>query len=357
MKLFFDESGQSGCILRREDLLNFKTQPTFAVGALAISSASEEEVLRAKYKRFKEKYHITDEIKGNELLTRERNRELNYFKKHILNDKQFFVILYDKKFYLATLLLYGLIGRAYQEQMIVHFYQQATFLALQDDAFFVKYLQYIESPSPETFKMYLDYLITYEYKPFDVEENAVISMARKIQENHAEDKFYDDFLSFGWYDNPKFTNVINLNALSELIYVIKAELKFDNATTEYIHDHIIEFESTFKTELQDYGIDIQFADSKTEELLQITDNAVSILRHAYDRMIRYCRAEQQYEEASTWDMKLMASLMDIISVPHINFTVFLIFHRPAVRPHLRNCKGVHPPAVPDGCHALVCIRI
>ena len=105
MKLFFDESGQSGCILRREDLLNFKTQPTFAVGALAISSTSEEKVLRAKYKRFKEKYHITDEIKGNELLTREKNRELNYFKKHILNDKQFFVILYDKKFYLATLLL------------------------------------------------------------------------------------------------------------------------------------------------------------------------------------------------------------------------------------------------------------
>lgn len=38
MKIYFDESGQSGCVLQREDLLNFREQPTFAIGALVVKN-------------------------------------------------------------------------------------------------------------------------------------------------------------------------------------------------------------------------------------------------------------------------------------------------------------------------------
>lgn len=321
MKIYFDESGQSGCVIQKNDLLNFRTQPTFAIGALVIPSEAEEKVLLAKYNCFKNKYGIQGEIKGSDLLTRARNRELAYFLKHILDDRHFFVILYDKRFYLSTLILHGLIGIEYQQEMINHFYEQATFLALQKDDFFLEYLRHIESPSPESFHAYLSYIVNYEYQMYDVKENAVVAMASKILEARIEDKCYDDFLSFGWYENPKLTNVINLNALSELIYFIKAELNFTNQSVTYIHDHILEFEDTFESELKDCGIEVVFADSKDEPLLQVADNVVSILRHAYDRMITACKAERQWEESSAWDMKLLASVVNKMTVGHIKFTV------------------------------------
>ena len=42
MKIYFDESGQSGCVLQREDLLNFREQPTFAIGALVVKNEKDE---------------------------------------------------------------------------------------------------------------------------------------------------------------------------------------------------------------------------------------------------------------------------------------------------------------------------
>ena len=321
MKIFFDESGQSGCVIQKNDLLNFRTQPTFAIGALVVPTESDEKVLLEKYSRFKDKYNIQGEIKGSDMLTRDRNRELSYFLKHILDGHHFFAILYDKRFYLSTLILHGMIGIEYQQEMIHHFYEQATFLSLQKDDFFLEYLRYIENPSPESFHEYLNYIINYEYQMYDVTENAVVTMAGKILEAHIEDKCYDDFLSFGWYENSKLTNVINLNALSELIYFIKAELNFKNQSVTYIHDHILEFEDTFESELKDCGIEVVFADSKDEPLLQVADNAVSVLRHTYDRMITACKAERQWEESSAWDMKLLATVVNKMTVAHIKFTV------------------------------------
>lgn len=52
MKIFFDESGQSGCILQKEDLLNFRNQQTFAVGAVIVKSDAESEKLIIQYKAF-----------------------------------------------------------------------------------------------------------------------------------------------------------------------------------------------------------------------------------------------------------------------------------------------------------------
>lgn len=42
MKIYFDESGQSGCVLQREDLLNFHEQPTFTIGALVVKNEKDE---------------------------------------------------------------------------------------------------------------------------------------------------------------------------------------------------------------------------------------------------------------------------------------------------------------------------
>ena len=92
-------------------------------------------------------------------------------------------------------------------------------------------------------------------------------MSKKIIEDEPE-LFYDDFMTFGWYDNPEQTNVINLNALAELIYVVKNTLGLHNCEIQYIHDNMNEFENTFKSELQGYGIEVSFADSKALVPLQ-----------------------------------------------------------------------------------------
>ena len=102
MKIYFDESGQTGCVLQKDDLLNFRIQPTFALGALIIPTETDEKKMLEKYTAFKRKYGIEGEIKGNELLTRNRNKELEYIIKHIFDDSHFHIIFYDKRFYIST---------------------------------------------------------------------------------------------------------------------------------------------------------------------------------------------------------------------------------------------------------------
>ena len=121
MKIYFDESGNSGCVLRNEDILNFATQPTFAVGAVFVDSEDDEKELVLKYKKFKKKFGIVEPIKGSEMLTRNRNEELTYFLKNILDDKHFYIILYDKRFYITTLFLNSIAGREFQQNYPVCF--------------------------------------------------------------------------------------------------------------------------------------------------------------------------------------------------------------------------------------------
>ena len=51
MKIYFDESGQSGCVLQKEDLLNFQTQPTFALSALVLYDEQDEARVIDEYEK------------------------------------------------------------------------------------------------------------------------------------------------------------------------------------------------------------------------------------------------------------------------------------------------------------------
>ena len=323
VKIYFDESGQSGCILQKEDILNFQEQPTFALAALVVKDDKDEKKIIRKYLNFKKKYGISEEIKGNELLTRECNEHLKYILKNIFDNNHFFILIYDKKFYLSTLLLTSLFGIEYQSTIPQHYYQQATFLSKQKDEFFIEYLKFIERPTLESFSNYLNFIIGYDYINNNLEENAVLTIAKEIKEKQIEVTFLRDFMTFGWYKDENITNLINLNALSELIFFIKSELDFSNDDIEYYHDNIKEFEDTFKDELQGHGINIEFLDSKKVIPLQIVDNVVSIFRHAYDKTIMHATLNELWEKQSEWDLKLMSNLQRKLSVEHINYTVSL----------------------------------
>ena len=62
MKIYFDESGQTGCVLLKKDMLNFANQPVFALGAVIAKDDNDERLLLEKYKKFKEKFKIVGEI-------------------------------------------------------------------------------------------------------------------------------------------------------------------------------------------------------------------------------------------------------------------------------------------------------
>ncbi|MBQ2909896.1 MAG: hypothetical protein IJE53_03745 [Bacilli bacterium] len=321
MKIYFDESGQSGCIFKKDDLLNFKSQPTFAVGALVIKDDSDYKTVYKKYDNFKKKFNIRGEVKGSDLLTKEKNNELKYLLRYLFDNTHYYVLIYDKRFYIATLLLTSLFGFVYQSQLTTHYYQQATVLSKQKDDFFIQYLNFIENPSKNSLIKYLEFLINYEYVNFNLQENAVVEISKMILDDNQAEDFYKDFMTFGWYKDANIVNLINLNALSELIYFIKNDIGFNNENICYIHDSIDEFEDVFKDELSNCGIDVNFEESKNNYMLQIIDNITSIVRHAYDKSLKHSEDKKLWKESSEWDLKLLASVQHKLSVYHINYTV------------------------------------
>lgn len=321
MKIYFDESGQTGCVLLKNNMLNFDNQPIFALGAVIVKDDNDEKLLLEKYKKFKEKFEIYGEIKGSELTTREKNEQLNYFLKNILDSEHFVINFYDKKFYLATLLELALIGREFQQVHTIQFYHLASQLSFEDDEFFIEYCKYIENPSPEGFHKYLIYLKSYSYKYVTEEYNGIKLTAQAILDDKNENLFYDDFLTFGWYENDKIANLINLNALSELISFVKMDTTVPNSEILYIHDKIDGFESTMKSELLQFGINIVFPRDNEPELLQLADNVASIYCHAYVKMKTLFSQKKEWAESSEWDMRLFSQLLSIIKRKNIKFTV------------------------------------
>ena len=321
MKIYFDESGQTGCVLLKNNMLNFGKQPIFALGAVIVQDDNDEKFLLEKYRKFKEKFQIDGEVKGNELITRDRNEELNYFLKNILDSEHFVINFYDKKFYLATLLELAIIGREFQQVHTIQFYHLASQLSFEEDEFFIEYCKYIENPSPERFHKYLIYLKNYSYKYVTEEYNGIKLTAKEILDGKNENLFYDNFLTFGWYENDKITNLINLNALSELISFVKMDTTVPNSEILYIHDKIDGFESTMKSELLQFGINIVFPRDNEPELLQLADNVASIYCHAYVKMKTLFSQKKEWAESSEWDMRLFSQLLSIIKRKNIKFTV------------------------------------
>ena len=46
MKIFFDESGQTGCVVSKKNLLNFSDSPTFALGAIVVNEQDEKRLIK-----------------------------------------------------------------------------------------------------------------------------------------------------------------------------------------------------------------------------------------------------------------------------------------------------------------------
>ena len=87
MKLFFDESGYSGCIMPNKNGQLFNDgQRHFVLGSVFVADKEDEIEILNKYRQFKNRFGFIGEIKGSELMTQRNNEALKYFITNVLDD-------------------------------------------------------------------------------------------------------------------------------------------------------------------------------------------------------------------------------------------------------------------------------
>lgn len=320
MKVFLDEAGNTGCVINNNDIMNFGPQRHFSLCGVIAQDANDEKVLRQKYIDFKKKYQITGEFKGSSLLTRDNNDKLEYFINNILDNKHFSLCYYDKKFYLSCLMILALLGEDFQRQFLVAFYDFASCLSFENNTLFVEYSKMIRKPTIEALRSFLNLIVSFDYRFTPKSDNPLIMMAEKILADHNEVLYINDFLSPGSYDNPNYTNVINLNALAELIFTIKKEKNLSNQQLVLVHDAIDGFSDTFISELAAFQISVSFSDSRDEGIIQIADNVASIFYKVMNDMVSIFENRTEWHPENEWKLTIASRLFNKITLNNIKFT-------------------------------------
>lgn len=236
MRLFLDEAGNTGGIIDKNEKLNYGTQRHFCLAAVVAHDLQSEQLLRQKYAAFKNRFASEKELKGNSLFAKENNDALEYFLNNIIDDIHFSICLYDKKFYLASLLLFAILGERAREQFPVEYYSLVSDLSQEKDELFATFCKLTKRATKASVHDLFEYLKTYSYQHIPPAGNGLVFAVSEIQNKGFEEIFANDFLKFGSYSNRKFANLINLNALSELLEVIEIEHNCDTRKIDIVHE-------------------------------------------------------------------------------------------------------------------------
>lgn len=322
MELYIDESGNTGCVTsNKKGKFNFDNQRHFVLCAIKVKDCNEKQQLVEKYRIFKQKFGVIDEIKGSDLMTKEYNDALGYFINNILDDKHFEICIYDKKFYLSTLLLLFLLGNEFQTQFPVQFYVLAGELTFGEDDLLLEYCELSKSPTNEKFEQFLKNITRYKFREIPASNNPLILLANRILEEKKYDCWLKDILSYGSYENPNYVNVINLNCLSELIISLKWQENLSNSSIQIHHDKIDGYDRTFISELKGFNINLDFVDSKEDEIIQIADNAVSVFAKCINQVILKFEEKKEWDYSSQWIMEQYSKIINKVSIQNIKFTI------------------------------------
>ena len=321
MKIYLDESGNTGNVITKDNILKFADQRHFVLGGVKVKNNEDRKILLKKYKLFKEKFNINGELKGSDLMLRKYNKELKYFLENILDDTHFEICIYDKKFYLVTLLLYAILGNEFKEKYPLDFYSLASEYVLYSDEILIQYCKLSNSPNCNDLKKLLNLILKLDFKTIPNYNNPLKIVSKYILDNDAYDSILNKIMTFGWYNNDKYINLINLNALSELIYTLKFDYNLNNNNLEIFHDKISGFDKTFQSELSPLGINLKFIDSKDEELIQIADNIASIVAKCINSTTSIFEEKKEWHPTSEWMLTQYSNVLNIIGLNNIKFTI------------------------------------
>ena len=315
MKLFFDESGYSGCIRpnRGQQLYN-DGQRHFVLGGVFVSDIDDEKLLLNKYREFKRKFGFHGEIKGSDLMTQENNEALSYFINEIFDDKHFYICNYDKIFYLATLISLYIFGRTFQEQETLRFYQYASAISGEDEELFLKYCSAVQENTDESKMKFLQYLIDFPFEKLDRNEcNPYILFAKAM----LDEKNYGNFpLVYEAYSCKNTVNFVNMTALGEILLCLKYQHNIDLNNVSVYHDDLKGYEEEYYQSFADSNIRIEFVDSKTNELVQLADNVCSIYRKCFEKSFQVFRAGTQWTD-NIWFSENYSRIIHKVGMTHI----------------------------------------
>lgn len=322
MELYLDESGNTGCVkANKKNHFNFKEQRHFVLCGIKVKDEKDKKYLINKYNKFKEIFCVDGEIKGSDLMTRKYNKELEYFLENILDDTHFEVCIYDKKFYIVTLILQFILGEDFKCEFPVEYYQLAGILSFNSDDLLIEYCKLIENPNDESVEKFLKKIINYKFTEIPNEHNPIIIYAQKILDEGNYDLLLKDIFTYGSYQNRNYVNVINLNCLSELILELKRNHDLINDDLNIFHDNIDGYDKTFISELEPFNIEMNFVNSETEELIQIADNAASVIAKCINECIKKFESRKEWEEDSAWIMEHYAKAINKVDINNIKFTL------------------------------------
>lgn len=315
MKLFFDESGYSGCVMpNKNGALYNDGQRHFVLGGVFVKDANDEDELLKNYREFKKQFGFEGEIKGSDLMKKENNRALDYFISNILDDKHFFICNYDKIFYLSTLVSVYILGRLLQEKDPLLFYKHVSALSGEKEELFVHYCEAVAHNTDESKKEFLEYIRSFSYEKLDNNtNNPYILFATKM----LQDSFYDSFpLVYEAYSCKNTVNYINMTALGELILCLKHQHGITVSEIKIYHDRLIGYETEYNQAFVEESIEINFVDSKEYELIQLADNLCSIYRKSYEKSFEAFRANRQWNE-NIWFSENYSKIIHKVDMAHI----------------------------------------
>lgn len=317
MKIYFDESGNTGCIIpnKNGELYNDE-QRHFVLAGIICRDKEDEQVLAKRYLDFKNRYHIQGEIKGSDMMKRDNNTMLFDFIDNLIDDSHFYVCCYDKIFYLASIITQYFFPRQMMEEDPLFYFTQVSALTQEDISIFFRYCECNAIGTEQASLDFCKFVVGFDFKKIDPLLNGYVKMAKLALKNG---EAFDFPLPFGCYINDNYTHVINMTALGESLLAIKEICNVNAPEIHIVHDHILEFENEFFDSFGDSKVTLEFMDSKNEILLQYADNIASVFRKCCTETIKLFRGNQQWDADKQWFPSIYSKILKKLSYARIKW--------------------------------------
>lgn len=317
MKIYFDESGNTGCIVPNKNGAFYNDeQRHFVLAGIVCNDKKDEKFLVNRYLDFKDRYHIQGEIKGADLMKRDNNAMLIDFIENMIDDRHFYVCCYDKVFYLASLINAYFYPRQLMAEEPLFYFTQASALTYEDVSIFLKFCECNAIGTDEASLDFCKFIVDFEFKEFGRTPNGYVEMAKLALSKRTA---FDFPLPMGCYVKNNYTHVINLTALGESLLAIKQIYNSRTEGMHIIHDRILEFEKEYYDTFGELKVKLEFADSRDEILLQYADNIASVFRKCCSETIKLFLCNSQWDADKQWFPSLYAKLLKKLSYQRIKW--------------------------------------
>ncbi|MDW8710556.1 DUF3800 domain-containing protein [Streptococcus suis] len=349
--IYLDEAGNTGGIsLNKNEKLNIGEGPQqqgyFVYGGVVLKNKSDKRSLEKKYQAFKNSHDIYDtdnngkafiidktaEIKGSNLFTRRNNQALEDFIGAFLNERDFYLNIYDKKFYIVTQILACTLGFEYRYLYTKSFYEMANTL-LKDESYFEVEQDFLKATSlkPESIVEINNQLCLSFSKLKKIASNypdmnvLVEKLNGIISDDSQIDSIRTVILSKGTYQaKPSFSNLINLTALGELLLELRKQRRCSRKNCEIKIDPICDIDDVILDELRKSDLNIIKSEgSDVDIMIQLADNVVSALYKSFNNVIKKFRDDEKWaiSNDNIWQVIVFSLIINKIGTQNIKFTL------------------------------------